>query len=69
MNSIGLQYHISVSNPVTPGDAHYQSAQQFIDNNLDIMIIELDITMSLKDGKPAYPGDVVKQGVVYRQLL
>ena len=69
VNGIGLQYHIWVSNPVTPGDDHYQSAQQFIDNDLDIMVTELDITMPVKDGKPVYPGDVEKQGVVYRQLL
>jgi endo-1,4-beta-xylanase len=69
VHGIGLQYHIWVSNPVTPGDGYYQSAQQFIDNNLDIMVTELDITMPMKDGKPADPEDVEKQGVIYRELL
>jgi hypothetical protein len=44
-------------------------AQQFIDNKLDIMMTELDITMPVKDGKPIYPGDPKQQGVVYRQHL
>jgi endo-1,4-beta-xylanase len=69
VNGIGLQYHIWVANQVTPGDEYYQSAQQFIDNNLDIMVTELDITMPMKDGKPIYPGDIKQQGVVYRQHL
>ncbi len=69
VHGIGLQFHIWTSNPVIPGDAAYQSAQQFIDNELDIMVTELDITMPIKDGKPEYPGDVPLQGVVYRELL
>ena len=69
VHGVGLQYHVWVSNAVTPGDAHYQSAQQFIDNDLDIKITELDITMPMKDGQPMYPGDIPQQGVVYRQHL
>jgi hypothetical protein len=33
------------------------------------MVTELDITMPIKDGKPIYPGDVEKQGVVYHEVL
>jgi endo-1,4-beta-xylanase len=69
IHGIGLEFHVWVSNPVTPGDDHYQSVQQFIDNKLDIMVTELDITMPMKDGKPIYPGDIKQQGVVYRQHL
>ena len=66
---IGLQFHIWTGNSVTPGDAYYQSAQQFIDNNLNIMVTELDIAMPMKDGKPIYPGDIQRQGLVYREVL
>ncbi len=69
IDGIGFEFHVWVSNPVTPGDNHYQSAQQFIDNKLDIMVTELDITMPMKDGKPIYPGDTKQQGVVFRQHL
>jgi endo-1,4-beta-xylanase len=44
VHGIGLQWHINVSIMITPGDAHYQSAQQFIDNKLDIMVTELDVS-------------------------
>jgi endo-1,4-beta-xylanase len=69
VNGVGLQYHKSVSDSVTPGDGHYHSAQQFIDNNLDIMVTELDIAIPMRDGKPVNPGDIEKQGVVYHELL
>jgi endo-1,4-beta-xylanase len=69
VNGVGLQYHISVSDSVTPGDGHYHSAQQFIDNNFDIMVTELDIAIPMRDGKPVNPGDIEKQGVVYHELL
>jgi hypothetical protein len=69
VHGIGLQWHIYVSNTVSPGDAHYQAAQQFIDNKFDIMVTELDVALPMKDGKPAYPGDIQKQGIVYRSVL
>jgi len=69
VHGIGLQFHIWTGNSITPGDAYYQSAQQFIDNNLNIMVTELDIAMPMKDGKPIYPGDIQRQGLVYRDVL
>ncbi|UJR20303.1 hypothetical protein I4U23_023434 [Adineta vaga] len=42
---------------VTPGDVHYQTAQRFIDRNLDLMVTELDIGIPMVDG------------VVYRSVL
>jgi endo-1,4-beta-xylanase len=69
IHGIGLQWHIDVSNNVTPGDAYYQNAQRFVDQGLDFMVTELDISIPMKDGKPVNPADVEKQGLAYRSLL
>jgi endo-1,4-beta-xylanase len=69
IRGIGLQWHIPVSKTITPGDEHYQSVQQFVDQGLDFMVTELDISIPMKDGKPVNPTDIEKQGVVYRSLL
>jgi endo-1,4-beta-xylanase len=69
IHGIGLQWHIGVSTTVTPGDDHYQSAQQFIDNKLDIMVTELDVAVPTNGGYPINPQDLQTQGLVYRSLL
>jgi len=69
VHGVGLQYHVQVGNSMTPGDEYYQSAQQFIDNNLDIMVTELDISVAMKNGQPVNPNDIIQQGVIYRQHL
>ena len=58
VHGIGLQWHINVSMNITPGDGHYQSAQQFIDNKLDIMVTELDVAMQTNGGNPANAQDL-----------
>jgi len=69
IHGIGIQWHIDVSRNITPGDAHYQSAQQFVDQRLDFMVTELSISIPMKNGKPVNPADIEKQGVVYRSIL
>ena len=69
VHGIGLQWHINVSTNITPGDSHYQSAQQFIDNKLDIMITELDVRVPTYGGNPLNVQDLQTQGVVYRSMV
>ena len=69
IHGIGLQWHIDVSTTITPGDQHYQSAQQFIDNRLDIMVTEFDVAVPTEGGYPINPQDLQTQGVVYRSML
>lgn len=69
IHGFGMQWHIKVSEVVTPGDAHYQNAQRFLDQNIDFMVTELDIAIPMSDGHPTNPGDIQKQGVVYRSVL
>ncbi len=47
----------------------YQNAQRFIDQGLDFMVTELDISIPMKDGKPIDPADIQKQGLLYRLIL
>ncbi len=47
IHGIGLQWHIGVSKVINPGDEYHQSAQQFIDNKLDIMVTELDVAIPI----------------------
>ena len=69
VHGIGLQYHIDVSTNITSGDGHYQSAQQFIDNRLDIMVTELDIRVPTNGACPINSQDLQTQGIVYRSML
>lgn len=54
---------------VTPGDGHYQSAQQFIDNGFHIMVTELDVAVPTDGGYPIDPRDIQTQGTIYRAVL
>jgi len=69
VNAIGLQWHIPVSATVSPGDGHYQSAQQFIDNRYDIMVTELDVAIPTSGGYPVNSQDLQIQGLIYRAVL
>ncbi len=69
VHGIGLQWHITVTMPVSPGDGHYQSAQQFIDNRLDIMVTELDVAVPTSGGYPVDPKDLDRQGLIYRSMV
>lgn len=60
---------ISVSATITPNDGHYQSAQHFIDNQLDIMVTELDVAIPTDGGYPINFVDLQTQSVVYRSML
>jgi hypothetical protein len=60
---------MNVSTTIIPGDGHYQSAQQFIDNRLDIMVTELDVRVPTDGGNPINIQDLQTQGVVYRSML
>ena len=69
VHGIGLQWHINTSVNITPGDTHYQSAQQFIDNNLEMMVTELDVAMPTKGAYPVNLQDIETQGDIYRSML
>ena len=69
IHGIGLQWHISISTTIIPGDGHYQSAQQFIDNKLDIMVTELDVAIPTCGGYPINSQDLQTQGLIYRSIL
>jgi endo-1,4-beta-xylanase len=69
VHGVGLQWHIGVDVKITPGDGHYQSAQQFIDNKLDIMVTELDVAIPTNGSRPINPQDLQTQGDVYRSML
>ncbi|CAF0762907.1 unnamed protein product [Adineta ricciae] len=69
IHGVGIQWHIKVSETVTPGDAHYQTAQRFIDRNLDLMVTELDISIPMVDSHPVDPNDIQRQGLAYRSIL
>ncbi len=69
IHGIGLQWHINVSTMINPGDEHYQSAQHFIDNKLDIMVTEFDVAIRTNGIYPVDPADLQKQGLVYLSML
>ena len=69
VDGIGLQWHIDVTETITPGDGHYQSAQQFIDNGLDIMVTELDVSVPTDGGYPVNYQDLQTQANVYESML
>lgn len=69
VHGIGLQYHIDSSTTITPGDGHYQSAQQFIDNKLNIMVTELDVRVPTSGACPIDAQDLQKQADIYRSML
>jgi endo-1,4-beta-xylanase len=66
---LGIQWHIDTSVVITPGDQHYQIAQQFLDLNISLTISELDVAIRMKDGFPVDPDALQKQAVIYRSLL
>jgi len=68
IHGIGLQWHIDISVNVTPGDVHYQSAQQFTDNRLDIMVTELDISIPTDGGYPTNSQDLQTQANAFRAM-
>ena len=69
VHGIGLQWHINTSVMIVPGDGHYQNAQQFINNNLDIVVTELDVAVPTDGAYPINPRDLQTQGLIYRSML
>ena len=69
VDGVGIQWHINLSTIITPGDTYYQSAQQFIDHQLDLMVTELDVAIPTKGGYPIHSEDLQKQGLIYRSIL
>ena len=69
VDGVGLQWHIDILANVTPGDGHYQSAQQFIDSGLDIMVTELDVSVPTNGGYPNNSQDLATQADVYGSML
>ncbi len=70
---IGLQYHITLGETISPGDGHYAVVQRLADNGIPFQITELDVRIPVLDGPPgifpANPADLVTQGERYREAL
>jgi hypothetical protein len=64
-----MQWHINTTEVITPGDAHYQIAQQFIDLNISLTISKLDVAIQTNGGYPTDPNAIQKQAVIYCSLL
>ncbi|CAF1074648.1 unnamed protein product [Adineta steineri] len=69
IHGIGLQWHIDFSRSIVRDDGHYQSAPQFINNQLDISVTELDVTIPTNGGYLIDRADPYKQAIVYRAML
>jgi endo-1,4-beta-xylanase len=69
VHGIGLQWHRYIPTFITPGDGHYQITKKFIDNNLDIMITEFDVSLQTIGDQVIDPVDLRRQAFVYRSLL
>ncbi|UJR19657.1 hypothetical protein I4U23_022792 [Adineta vaga] len=69
VHGVGMQWHIESSRTVTPGDEHYQSAQQFINNQLSISVTELDISIPTDNGYLIDRSDLYKQAAIYKAIL
>jgi endo-1,4-beta-xylanase len=69
IHGMGMQWHINIAEVVTPGDAHYQIAQRFIDLNISLIISELDVAIPMNAGHPIDPDALEKQATIYRSLL
>lgn len=54
---------------VTPGNSHYQAAQQFVDNKLEIIVTELDVSVPTIVGYPINLQDTETQGDIYHSIL
>ena len=69
IHGMGMQWHIDMTEVVTPGDAHYQIAQRFIDLNISLIVSELDIAIPMNQGQPIDPNALEKQANIYRSIL
>jgi endo-1,4-beta-xylanase len=69
IHGIGLKWHIDTSTKITPGDDHYQNAQQFIDNKLLLMVTELDVSVPTSGGYPINVQDLETQAELYSSVV
>ena len=69
VHGVGFQWHINTSTTVIPGDGHYQSVRQFIENEFHIKVTELDVALPTTGGYPINPDDIQTQGVIFRSVL
>lgn len=69
----GMQYHLSATSRVQPGDNYYKNAQRLNDAGFAFQITELDVSLPVSDPKtgfvPTNPGDLQAQADVYRGVL
>ncbi len=69
IHGIGLKWHIDLPAKIIPGDDHYQSAQQFIDNKLHLMVTELDVGVLTSGGYPINVQDLETQAEFYSAVV
>ena len=69
IDGIGIQWHTNSSIKVTPNDTYYQSAQDFLDLGIDLMVTELDVAVEMNGSQPLDPTQLTNQANVYRSLL
>ncbi|CAF1115386.1 unnamed protein product [Adineta ricciae] len=69
IDEFGMQWHINVSTSVAPGDMHYQIAQCFINENVNVMVTELRISVPMRDGSLVNSDDLERQAALFRSML
>lgn len=69
LHGIGMQWHIDVRTILKRGDGYYRNAQNFIDQNLKLMITELDVFLETIGGYPVDSKNVYTQGLVYSSIV
>ena len=69
----GMQYHLSATSSVRPGDAYYQNARRLRAAGFAFQITELDVSVPVSDPKTGYlpvsPRDLQAQADVYGSVL
>lgn len=77
IDGIGMQYHIDAKTSITPGDGHYQYAEEIGKLGLRYMVTELDVAIPVKKMEfgepkrgqvPENPADLEAQAKVYEAV-
>ncbi|CAF3834544.1 unnamed protein product, partial [Rotaria sp. Silwood1] len=69
VHGIGMQWHTGLWVTLRPQDSFYHTAQTFIDNGFDIMITELDVSLTMNGSVLQNPNDLLKQASLYRSIV
>jgi len=69
----GMQYHLSIDDPITAGDAHYQNVSRLHAAGFTFMVTELDVHVPVTDPGIGFHAsnvaDLDRQAAIYREVL